>query len=261
MRVLLVLLLSMTVARAEVGASFLGLCNPTFPCGRLIQTFNGHPIVTGWLEGSFGERCKCGDRILRQNKPKTIRVHLLNGPCMRNSRCGSHEYFYGLTPRIASKRIRRRDPELLEKYRTIVLRLKTRLDQSRGGLTCYVSPCLECDLSNPARRVLFRIASNLLPDCVLVDNPYNRECLQGKVCEKHGDKPRTSQPCIVDLDGKDGKEVDFAAYRRSNVRCDMVLYWEPWMNCIRPGEFVDPIARDCKYPQAKFTRIGKTIWN
>lgn len=261
MRVLLVLLLWMAVARAEVGASFLGLCNPSFPCGRIIQTFKSRPIVTGWLEGSFGESCKCGDRILRQNKPKTIRVHLLNGPCMRNKRCGKHEYFYGLTPHRASRRLRRRDPELIQRYTDIVLRFKQRLEQSRGGLTCYVSPCLECDLSNPARRVLFRITSDLLPDCVLVDNPHSYRCLQGKTCEQHGKTITISKPCIADLDGIDGNEVDFAAYRRSNVRCDMVLYWEPWMNCIRPGNFVDPVARDCKYPQAKFTRLRRTIWN
>lgn len=261
MRVLLVLLLLCSIAKAETGISYLGLCNPSFPCGRAIKTFHDKPLVTGWLEGSFGAECKCALRVLRQNRQKTIRVHLTNGPCMRNRRCGPHEYFYGLNKRTASRKLARRDPDMLARYRRIVLEFQKKLKYNRGGLTCYVSPCLECDLSEPARRILFRITSRFIPNCMLVDNVHSGTCLQGKTCEYHGDNPRVSEPCLADLDGTDGKAVDLNKYFRDTIACKASLYWEPWMNCIRPGAFIDPIERDCRYSQRQFNQVRRRVWS
>lgn len=251
----LFLILTTISASAEAGISYLGLCHPNFDCTGVLESFRGRPIVTGWIENTFGASCECGERILRQRKEKIIRVHLTNSPCLRNGRCGKHEVFAGLTVASADRKIRQKNPRILRKFRAVAERFKARLDNARGGLTCYVSPCLECDLSANARRVLFRITEDILPNCVLVDSVHNRECLLGKVCEKHGDNPGLSRPCIADLDGVDGKEVDLRKYRRATIDCDVRYYWEPWLNCIKLGKFVEPIERACQYPRRKFTQI------
>jgi len=261
MRLLLLVVLFATTAQAEAGISYLGLCHPQFKCSGVLKSFEGKPIVTGWLENTFGESCACGEKLLKQKKRKVIRVHLSNSPCLRNRRCGKHEVFAGETVNSASRKIIRKDPKLIGKYVAVAQRFKARLEQSRGGLACYVSPCLECDLSNRARRVLFRITRDILPGCVLVDSVHKHTCLQGFTCEQHGDKPRFTNACIADLDGIDGKAVDLRDYRKRTISCDMRLYWEPWLNCIREGPFIEPTKRVCRYPLSHYKKIRRRLWS
>lgn len=259
MRLLLFVVLFATTAQAEAGLSYLGLCHPQFNCAGVLYSFRDRPIVTGWLENSFGPSCACGERLLKDPRRKVIRVHLANGPCLRNRRCGKHEVFYGETIRTANRKVLRRDLTLLNKFKAVAERFKERLKYNRGGLTCYVSPCLECDLSNNARRVLLRITSHILPNCLRVDNPLNYKCIQGNICEQHGDKPNVVKPCIADLDGTDGKAVDISDYRRRTIQCDMRLYWELGYNCIRPGAFIDPSKRVCSYPISEYRNARRKL--
>jgi hypothetical protein len=260
-RSLVVVLLMATTAAAEAGPSYLGICSPTWNCTATIQSYKGQPsIVTGWLENTFAADCACGDRILQLPQEKIGRWHIANGPCLRNRRCGKYEIFAGLSVERANRKVGRRDGVLLKKFRTVTLRLKRRLEAAKGGLTCYVSPCLECDLRDSNRRTLGSIVSKYLPYCTLVDSTYREECLRGSVCEFHGDEPKVTNPCIADLDGVDGKVVDLRQYRRDTLSCDLRYYWEPWYNCIRSAKFVDPRARDCRYPGSKFRETGKRLW-
>jgi hypothetical protein len=260
-RALVVLLLTATNAIAEAGPSFLGVCAPTWNCTATLKMYEGKPtVVTGWLENTFAADCQCGERILQLDAPKIGRWHIANSPCLRNRRCGKYEIFAGLSVERANRKIDRRDAALLKKFRTVTLRLKRRLEAARGGLTCYVSPCLECDLRDNGRRTLGAIISRFLPDCTIVDSPHRRECLAGSVCELHGTAPKFSGPCIADLDGVDGKVVDLRAYKRATLNCDLRYYWEFWHNCNRGGAFIDPRARDCRYPQRKFTETDKKVW-
>ena len=260
-RALVVLLFTATTALADAGPSFLGICSPTWNCNATLKTYEGKKtIVTGWLENTFAEDCPCGERILQLDAPKVGRWHIANSPCLRNRRCGRYEIFAGLSVERANRKVERRDAALLKKFRTVTLRLKKRLEAARGGLACYVSPCLECDIRDSGRRTLGALVSKYLPGCTIVDSPYRRKCLPGAVCELHGSEPEFSGPCIADLDGEDGKTVDIRAYRRRTLSCDIRYYWEPWYNCIQPGGFVDPRARNCKAPQRKFTETDKRIW-
>lgn len=260
-RALVVLLFTATTALAEAGPSFLGICSPTWNCDATIQKYqNQSPIVTGWLENTFNADCPCGERILQLDAPKVGRWHIANSPCLRNRRCGHYEIFAGLSVERANRKVERRDAALLKKFRTVTLRLKKRLEAARGGLTCYVSPCLECDLRDSGRRTLGALVSKYLPGCTLVDSPHRRECMPGAVCELHGSEPEFSGPCIADLDGEDGKTVDIRAYRRRTLSCDLRYYWEPWYNCVRSAKFVDPRKRDCGYGVKRFKHSKGRIW-
>lgn len=259
--ILIVLFLTATTALAEAGPSYLGICSPSWNCTATIQSYEGKSrIVTGWLENTFATDCKCGDRILQLPQEKVGRWHIANSPCLRNKRCGKYEIFAGLSVERANRKVQRRDAVLLKKFTEVTLRLKRRLEAARGGLTCYVSPCLECDLRDDNRKALGAIVSKHLPSCTLVDSPHRHECLPGTVCEMHGDRPTLDSPCIADLDGTDGKTVDLRQYRRDTLSCDLRYYWEPWYNCIRSARFVDPRARDCRYPATKFKETGERLW-
>ena len=257
MKLLITLLCALVASSAYgQGASLLGMCHPDFKCDSINRMFVGQEvIVTGWLENTFGTTCSCADSLLNDPRPKIVRVHIMNSPCLRNKRCGPYEVLYKESVASASTQFGRGRGKAVEKFKRSLKRLKARLAGVKD-LTCYVSPCLECDLNERARRFISSVVLDALPDCRLVDSVYRQRCLPGAVCEKHGDKPRVTKPCIVDLDGIDGRDVDLKQYVESYKECDLVYYWEPWMNCIK-GSFKDPRARRCE--NDNFRRVRGVI--
>jgi hypothetical protein len=248
MRWLLVMLFSITPAYAA--PSLLGVCHKDFSCKRVNDLYHGmEQVELGWLENTFGQQCKCIDSLLNDPRPKVIRAHLIQSPCMRNKRCGRYEALWGYTAASASRAALQPNSRLRKRFKTVLERFKGRITNKE--LTCYVSPCLECDLNERARRVLANLVSAAVPNCNIVDNPYGQRCLPGYTCEKHGVNPRLSSPCIVDLDGIDGATINVKKWVEQYRHCDLRYYWEPWMNCIR-GKFVDPRSRNCNYSASIF---------
>ena len=243
-----ILLVSLFAPTVTAAPSYLAMCHKQWNCDATLGE-----TVTGWLENTFNEDCPCGDKFLAQPEPKTIRVHLANSPCMRNKRCGRYEVLWGYTKASASRAVHIEGSRLNKRFDAVLERFKKRLEAASGTVSCYVSPCLECDLNGRARRALLDRVSAALPNCILVDNPYGQRCLKGYTCEGHGQAPAVSRPCIVDLDGKDGRTLDVKKWVDQYRHCDLAYYWEPWMNCIR-GKFIDPRRRDCRYTSAVFSK-------
>lgn len=248
MRWLLAVLFS--IAPAYAAPSLLGVCHKDFPCRQVNNLYHGlEQVELGWLENTFGQDCRCVDSLLNDPRPKIIRAHLIQSPCMRNKRCGRYEALWGYTAASGSRAAQNPRSRLRRRFTRILETFKRRVEGKE--LTCYVSPCLECDLYEPARRVLANLVSAAVPSCNVVDNPYRRKCLPGYTCEQHGVNPKLTAPCIVDLDGIDGTLVDMKSWVARYKHCDLSYYWEPWMNCIR-GSFVDPRSRNCKYNAGTF---------
>jgi len=247
-----------TISKTEAAPSLLSLCHPQTNCKAIERLWSGQDtIVTGWVEKTFANDCKCADRLLASDKAKVVRIHLMNGPCMRNKRCGRYEPFWGYHKTSANRAVHNPNSRLMRRFTAVLNTTAKRLDGVEK-LTCYVSPCLECDLNANARRVLLNHVFAALPCCSVVDNPHKQSCLKEYVCERHGQNPKLSAPCIVDLDGKDGREIDIKKWVDRYKHCDLAYYWEPWMNCIR-GSFVDPRKRDCKYPLYFYQRIKRIL--
>ena len=247
--VLFSLVLSFT-ANAQA-PSLLALCHRGFNCNAAISLYDGQQtIISGWLENTFADNCKCADRLLQDSRPKIVRVHIANGPCLRNKRCGRYEIFAGQTIASANRAFSRNKGITVDRFKRVVNRTAARLSKAKN-LTCNISPCLECDLNEKARRNMASIVSAAMPTCNIVDNPLSQRCLPGTICEKHGVNPKLSKPCIVDLDGIDGATINLKEWVARYKHCDLSYYWEPWMNCIK-GNFVDPRSRSCKYSDSFF---------
>jgi len=269
MRILLLLLVFMATAEAQ-GISYIGLCNNTWDCDKVIQTWGNKPIVTGWLEESFGDKCECGKRILRSTKEKTLRIHLINSPCMRNKRCDKSDVLYKQSIASANRKMVKPRSDVRRKFNRVLLRFKRRLESAKGSMTCYVSPCLECDLYGPARKTMLAAVSAHLPNCVLVDNPLKGHCIEGTVCERHGIDPKLSRPCIADLDGMEAESLfDLKRYYRNTKECDLRFYWSSWMNCSGVKEFdasnptsrfISPSKRRCNSSVFNFKEAGRIAW-
>lgn len=257
MRLLLVLALIAVRVEAQ---SLLGMCHKNWSCKKTEAMYQNEPIIfTGWLENTFGESCKCADRLLADPRYKIIRVHLTNSACMRNKRCGAYEVLYGETAVSASRKIVRKDKKLLRKFNKVLARFKKRIDKAKN-VDCYVSACLECDLTARARIVLHNLITAQLPkQCTIVDNPYRQPCMNGLICEKHGVDPKIKAPCIVDLDGIDGRTINVKKWAGNYKHCGLRYYWEPWMNCIE-GKFVDPRERQCDINKSSFERTKRLLW-
>lgn len=267
MKILIVLLAFMATAQAQ-GVSYIGLCNKTWDCNKTMQTWKDKPIIVGWLEDSFGSKCPCANRILSSSKQKTIRVHIANSPCLRNRRCERHDIFWGYTVASANRAVRVKNSRLMRRFIYVVDRLKRRIEASRGGLTCYVSPCLECDLHETSRKILGSLVRSALPNCTFVDNPLKGDCLKNSVCERHGNDPKLRAPCISDLDGTELKtDVDIVRYYRNTMQCDLRYYWSSWMNCNGGKDtspmprFTSPSERRCNLSVSKMIDAGNKAWN
>lgn len=246
---ILALITTCSSARAQtVALSTLGMCHPKWPCSALIEAYKGLPVIRfGWLEQTFGEACPCVDRLLQDERPKEIRVHVANGPCLRNNRCGSYEIFHGFRIVSAGGAVRNPRSRVVRKFTRVLDRLRARLEKSRGPLTCYVSPVLESDFDGRTRKILHSLTASYLPGCTLVDNPLRGKCIGGTVCERHGPNPGLTSPCIADLDGIDAKEVSVPEYLRQTKSCDMSFVWSAGLNCNshHASAFVDPRKRNC----------------
>lgn len=253
-----ILLVSIYARQCTAAPSLLGLCHKNWNCDATVKMYRGYDtLYLSWLTNTFGTKCPCVKRLMSDARPKVVRVHLANSPCMRNKRCGRYEAFYKHNKVSASRAIVRGDTKLMGYFDKQLNDLAVMFG-NLTNLTCYVSPCLECDLNENARRVLLNRISAALPQCIPVDNPYRQRCAQGYYCEGHGEAPTVSAPCIVDLDGKDGRTVDLKKWVDQYRKCDLAYYWEPWMNCIR-GKFIDPRRRDCKYSSTTFTKTRRIL--
>lgn len=261
--VILILALATTcsAARADVGLSYLGLCSKSWSCDASVKAFNGQRVIrVGWLEQTFGSKCPCAERLLKAHRPKEIRVHLTNGACLRNRRCGRYEAFYGETVVSANRKVIRGDERILKRFTKGVLRFKERLAKGQR-VTCWVSPMLESDLDGRARAVLHSITSHHLPECRLVDSPHRRSCLKGITCERHGSAPILRSPCISDLDGVTVEQVSVRNYLRRTKECDLRFIWSRGLNCLPPegDPFVDPRKRHCAHSEGYFRGLSRHL--
>lgn len=253
-------------ASGRVGLSVIGLLSPHYDCNAVVAAFGRAPIAFGYLERTFGEDRRCLNRLLDHANFAAVRVHLWNGPCVRNGRCGSYETLAGETKDSLNRKLAAGDSALLGKLRSDAVRVRDLLKPHlRAGKRYYVSGILEHDVTDAAgaRRVVQLLREVFGPlGFKIVNSPYTGASSVGAdVREGHGDRPALAAPCIADLDGTE--VADFAAYVSRYKSCELVLGWNNQMNCLADGEaFVDPRARThCPTAAtlAPFTRAIQTL--
>jgi len=172
------------ISPAYAAPSLLGICHKDYPCKQVNDLYQGvNQVHLSWLEHTFGDKCPCLESLLNDARPKIIRAHLIQSPCMRNKRCGRYEALWGYTAASGSRAALNPNSRLRKRFKKVLQQFKARITGKE--LTCYVSPCLECDLYEQARRALADLVASAVPGCNIVDNPYRRKCLSGYVCEKH----------------------------------------------------------------------------
>ena len=266
MRLFLILsILASSIALAEPlhGPSYIGMCSPNFPCERALKALEtSRTKAIGYLADAFGHECGCVRQFLNLPGGKYVRVHLANGTCFpeRKRRCGRLDVFYNETRKSAQRKLERRDPRLLKRYRQSILRTKRLLGEEREEVTLRYSLCLECPISNRARGVLLREALRHFPKGSIVDSPLNHECLRGLICEKHGDSMvyAQGQRCISDNDGIPLFKTNFERLRTNSAQCEAIFYWTHGFNLLEyeySGPFIPPPLRTTQVSQEELEGV------
>jgi hypothetical protein len=258
-----------TVARADnIGQSYIGLCSEKWPCNLSIAQYRSLDVIrAGWLEDTtFNQnRCACSNLLLQTAKPKIVRIHIANGTCFpeRGRRCQAGEVFAGESIKSAETKLIKRDPVLLNRLRVAAAKTAARIAKGRNISELYISPVMESSFNAAARLVTLDVIRPYFPTAKFVDNPVTGTCLGGYVCEKHGEKPGLSAPCISDLDGADFGKVDLIAYAQRTDQCSLSLVWGLKYNLIdhHNPNFVEPRKRAEAPSQAYFTAATVTMLN
>lgn len=232
------------INNSQEGESFLGLCHQRFPCERAKALLSKKPtLVFGWLDGTFNDssdkhqQCPCGTELLNDHREKVVRVHIINGPGLRNQRLQKHELGYGFTVTSLDQEVLRGLSEeaptkFIQQYRERLKKVASQIKEAKGKSSCYLSPCLECDLSEASRKRLLNIAREEVPECKLVDNPLKKSCIPGYICETHQATQSKPAPCIADMDGVDQSEIDYQKWSDVHQHCLIRFKWQRWYNLL-----------------------------
>jgi hypothetical protein len=169
--------------------------------------------------------------------------------------CGKGELFEGESIASADRKLRRRNPGLLRRYRRNAQRVRAILAGPSDTIE-RLALCLECPVSGPARRALLITAREVFPDGVFVDSVLTQRCLPDLICEKHGAAPRLSPPCIADTDGDDFLSIDVGKFRSLTATCGAGFLWTRRFNLLdASGRFIPPTKRTTRPTAADFTAL------
>lgn len=177
----------------------------------------------GVLDVTFGDPYPKLKRLLDTGKVRAVRMHLIDGTCIRNHVCPPGAPGYA-------------DLDTLKK------RVK-RLHLFAGaypGVAWFVSPWLEHDCKDRELvKKWFQIIAVEAPEMVPVCSAFTGFCPPGPLKESHGFKSGD----IISPDGIDHVDLDSIAYR--SMGRAIVFSWRPQNNGRVSGEkvFVPPLKR------------------
>lgn len=243
------------------GASYIGMCSPYFPCKRALSL---QPEAIGYLADAFGRKCQCVQEALKSPKLRYLRVHISNGTCFpeRGRRCESSDVFYKETQGSAQRKILSGDRVIYRRFLTS-LNASIRLLEGHGKEVRY-SPMLESPFPAAVRRRLLRAVERQVGKERTVDSVLSQRCLEGYICERHGDSPRylSAQRCISDLDGITLFEANLESLKSRSEQCEAVFYWSTGFNLLPigyEGPFIPPMDRRHKSPRGELEGLRECL--
>jgi hypothetical protein len=163
------LALTLTLARPVTAQPFEGLSalaamSPKFnrdqaggdpsPCSQLVRALWHVPKpALQVLWGTFGSDTECVERFAYafSDRPRLVEVHLLNGPCIRNNRCGAGEPFRNHTVSWLNRQLEKRNPKVMKALKARIEEVRSVAEILRGiDARVAVSTGLETNYSRKA---------------------------------------------------------------------------------------------------------------
>lgn len=204
----------------RVGIDALGLAKHN---AKVLKDEMPAESALGFLDETFGDPYEKATEILKSGKVKAVRIHLIDGTCIRNRVC----------PRGAPT---------YTSYRELERRAKRayRWCTENSVAECYVSPFLEHDEKNKA--VVdrwYNILRSTAPGLKYVCSAFTGYCPDAVLIERHGAR----RGAIASPDGISHADLDSIAYRDNGKL--ITFSWLPENNGRVTGEegFIMPKLR------------------
>lgn len=270
----------------NIGYAPFNITANKFNCKGFISALAPLKVIhLSFLYNTFGNNFECLERIIKDERVKTLQIHLVNEPGHRNKRLGDYEFLYNIdSPGAYNTLLLNQDETLRLRYFEYVRPLQNFIQNSvRSDIEVIITPGLESNLSVNASKILFSWTKELFPNSRLVFNPYpfnsNRERVGADFLESHGLFPQVDSPCIFNLDGADisfpnrlalgqksyeeGQTKNwiqsgtplFQLYEEMANKCEYVFLWTAESNGLKTGKFIDPRLRK----NVISTRMYRTI--
>lgn len=225
-------------AQDNRGVSALGMCSPRYDYANMMTSFKYASVIrTKFLDNTFNPNgCKNLELLMREPKPLDMMSVILNGPGLRNGRLEKHEIHFGHSVSSLNRAVLNKEPKFMAKFDSRLNKIAAILNTRTGALTHRVNVCLECDLSQPARRILMERAKLVFPTAIYIDNPMQGACIPGLICEKHGSTANPPKPKSVDLDGEDYDGIKARQWGLRHADAETVYAWKLCNNGFKKHE-------------------------
>lgn len=231
-----------------LGYDWLAAQHPLFNLGAAIEELPGEGNAVGILDFTFGESLEPVRLILASGKVSHLRVHFINGPCVRNGNCGRYELGRGRNIKQFNQAILDGEPTIIAPFQERVRKFCALIDEF-DEVAFYFSWVLEHNLTENGWLSLNHYGVEACPDkpYTIVSNPvdsnigFPANIAPGVLHEEHG--PFASS-LISSLDGKDILEIDIEGWLDRTSSQAITFKWTHAYNCRVPrGVFVDPRMR------------------
>lgn len=252
-----------TATPAVVGHDTLALNYGKFDTDKAARYFNPGSAL-GVLDNTFSSNVSNSRRLIASIRPSFFRVHLINGPCIRNGNCGPYEIGYGYSMASFSKALEDRNPKILKyiRERTAIWRS---VAAESPGTRFLISPELEHDLSKAAFRVAADTVRAVWSDVGLVNSPDGSiayERYLGAWLENHGTNFQLDSD-IVSMDGAEGTDISINAWNKrvaQSPRLKIAYVWSRVYNCRDQAEhFTDPRKRNSCPGASQFELLSHLV--
>jgi len=234
----------LTFAEPSYGRDYLALQSSNFSAiGAAKYVSPGFSF--GVLDCTFSCDTTKTESVLSQVSTKYLRIHEINGPCIRNGNCGKYEIGYGYNKTSWDIAVSKKTPKIIAyvKKRTQVW---LGISQHYPQTTFIISPELEHDLSKKSWRVLADTVKSVWPNVLLSNSPDGGLAVErylGAWLEGHGATPNLNSD-IVSTDGQSISYMNIEAFKRRTINAQLVFSWEVNDNCrLTGGNFIDPRKR------------------
>lgn len=237
----------MQAQQVVTGQDTLALNLEKFDAEKASKFFNrGAPL--GVLDNTFSANVSHSRRSLTLLAPNYFRVHLINGPCIRNGNCGRYEIGYGYNKTTFNAALEKRAPKILKylRERTAVWR---QVASESPSTTFILSPGLEHDWTQAAFTVAADTVLGVYPG-VQLDNSPDGGAYAGRYAgawvERHGTNFQPDAD-IVSMDGAEGTDISINAFNKrvqASPRLKIAYTWSRVYNCRDQNpKWTDPRAR------------------
>ena len=248
------------------GTAPYAILHSRFSCAGYIKSLEGLPTLhISYLAHTFGNNRECLREVLKDDRLKSVQVHLFNKVCVRNKNCGDYEAAAGLSVEKVADLTAKKEGWYMQRLLSIARREATNLSSElRKGVKCYVSIDLESNLKPEVYAKKVADFRNVFGGrCSIVYNPVKNFSIASGAdyLEHHEENTGLRSPCLYNMDGRsikfsgiannyprvfsEDKSVNVIRKKVEEAGCEVAYLWHHSYNCITPGTFIDPRERKC----------------